>query len=355
MKKSNYYFLILALIVFVVSCSKNNNPAPVTPPARTGLYVLNQGLYGANNTSFTYYDFTTSTPVTDYFRNVNGFGLGDTGSDFVIYGSKIYIVINNSGYVAVAKTLNTVFLDTISFINSGTNRGPENIIAAGGKIFVSSTDGTVAVIDTSSLTIQKFITVGSNPAQMTVSGNNVYVSNTGAFSGSYDSTVSVIDVNSLTETKKIVVGINPGSVAADSSGNLYVVCTGNYGSVSPSLVKYNLTSDKIVKTVDSAYGAIRYYNNTLITTGGYLGAANVGLLNTADLSMLRPSYIVDGTAIVNPYGLDVDPATGDLYVDDAKDYVSSGQVFCFDKSGNKKFSFSVSPGINPTRTLVIPQ
>ena len=160
MKKSHFYFLILALIVFVISCSKNNNPAPVTPPTRTGLYVLNQGLYGANNTTFTYYDFTTSTPVTDYFRNVNGFGLGDTGSDFIIYGSKIYIVINNSGYVAVAKTLNTVFLDTISFINSGANRGPENIVAAGGKIFVSSTDGTVAVIDTGSLTIQKFITVG---------------------------------------------------------------------------------------------------------------------------------------------------------------------------------------------------
>lgn len=353
MKKNKFYFLSFAFMSIIFSCKKDNNPAPVTPPVRNGAYVLNQGLYGANNTTLTYYDFINQTPVTDYFRNVNGFGLGDTGSDFIIYGSKMYIVINNSGYVAVAKTLNTVFLDTISFTNSGVNRGPENIIAVGGKILVSSTDGTVAVIDTTTLAIQKFIIVGSNPAQMTSYGTNVYVSNTGAFSAAYDSTVSVIDLKSLTETKKINVGLNPGSITADSSGNLYIVCTGNYGSVGPSLVKYNLNTNSIVKTVDSAYGTIRYFDNTLITTGGYLGAANVGILNTTDLTAVRPSFIADGTTIENPYGLDIDPATGDLYVDDAKDYVSSGQVYCFDKAGNKKFSFSVSPGINPIRTAVV--
>ena len=55
-----------------------------------------------NNTTLTYYDFASATPTTDYFKNVNGFGLGDTGSDFIIYGGKVYIVMNVSGYVAVA-------------------------------------------------------------------------------------------------------------------------------------------------------------------------------------------------------------------------------------------------------------
>jgi len=355
MKKNNFFPLVFVLLLFILSCSKNNSPAPVAPVVKNGVYVLNQGLYGSNNTTFTYYDFTSQTPVTDYFRNVNGFGLGDTGSDFIIYEGKMYIVINNSGYVAVVQSLNAIFIDTISFKNGGINRGPENIIAAGGKVFVSSTDGTVAVIDTASLSIEKFITVGSNPAQMAISGTNLYVSNTGGFSATYDSTVSVIDINSLTETKKITVGINPGSLAADSSGNLYVVCTGNYNSVAPSLVKFSLNNNTVVKSVDSTLGTIRYYNNTLITTGGYLGAANVGLLNTTDLTAVRPSFVTDDTKIQNPYGLDIDPATGDVYVGDAKDYVSSGQISCFDKTGKKKFSFSVSPGINPVRSLLIQQ
>jgi DNA-binding beta-propeller fold protein YncE len=93
----------------------------------------------------------------------------------------------------------------------------------------------------------------------------------------------------------------------------------------------------------------------LITTGGYLGAANVAVLNPDDLSALRPSFISDGTIVQNPYGLDVDPLTGDVYVGDAKDYTSSGQVFCFDKTGKKKFSFLVTPGISPIRTVLIQQ
>jgi YVTN family beta-propeller protein len=353
--KNKLSSLAIALLVILFSCKKDDVSPPITPKITTGVYTLNQGLYGANNTSITYYDFATSTPTTDYFRSANGFGLGDTGSDFFIYGSKLYIVINNSGYVAVVNSLNAKFLDTISFKNAGVNRGPENITGAGGKVFVTSTDGTVAVIDTTTLTIQKFINVGSNPAQIASSGTNVYVSNTGGFSASYDSTLSIIDVNSLTETGKITVGINPGSIAIDNSDNLYVACTGNYGSIAPTLVKVNLKTNKVIKSIGIAVGTIRFYDNALFTTGGYLGAANVGILSPEDLSTVRPSFITDATNITNPYGLDIDPATGDVYVGDARDYVSSGQVYCFDKNGNKKFTFSVSPGISPIRTVLIQQ
>jgi YVTN family beta-propeller protein len=356
MIKNKLSIMAIALAIFIFSCKKDNNaPASVPPKVTTGLFILNQGLYGANNTTLTYYDFGNNTSTTDYFKKINGFGLGDTGSDFIIYGGKMYIVVNNSGYVAVANSLTAKFIDTINFKNAGVNRGPENVVAAGNNVFVSSTDGTVAVIDTTTLTIQKLITVGSNPAQMVIAGDNLYVSNTGAFSTSYDSTVSIIPLNSLIETGKITVGKNPGSLATDNTGNIYVVCTGNYGSVGPSLVKVSLSTNTVIKSADSAAGTILYYNNSLFTTGGYLGHANVGILNPNDFSPVRPSFIVDGTKIENPYGLDIDLATGDLYVGDAKDYVSSGEVFCFDKTGNKKFTFSVSPGISPIRTQLIQQ
>jgi YVTN family beta-propeller protein len=355
MKRNKLSLLVIVLFIFVFSCKKNDVSPPVTPKVSTGIYALNQGIYGANNTMLTYYDFASATPTTDYFKNVNGFGLGDTGSDFIIYGGKVYIVMNVSGYVAVANAASATFKDTIDFKNAGVNRGPENIVGSGTNVFVSSTDGTVAVIDTSTLAIQKFITVGSNPAQMAISGTNLYVSNTGGFSASYDSTVSIIDLTSLTETGKITVGINPGSIAADNSGNIFVACTGDYGVIVPKLVKVSLSTNKVIFSADSAVGTIRYYNNGLITTGGYLGASNVGILSPADFSAIRPSFITDGTSIENPYGLDIDPATGDVYVGDAMDYVSSGTVYCFDKFGKKKFSFSTSPGISPIKTQLILQ
>ena len=356
MKKNKLLLAACVIISFLFSCSKDNTPAPppVPPKVTTGVFVLNQGTYGANNTLLTYYDFASGTQTTDFFKNVNGFGLGDTGSDFIIYGGKMYIVMNVSGYVAVANGITAKFIDTISFKNAGVNRGPENIVAAGGNVFVSSTDGTVAVIDTSSLAITKYIKVGSNPAQMVVAGDILYVSNTGGFSAKFDSTVSIIPLNTLTETGRIVVGINPGSITTDNVGNIYVVCTGDYGTVTPRLVKVNINASTLL-SVDSTFGTIRYYNSNIFTTGGYLGAANVGLFNPANLASVRASFITDGTVIVNPYGLDIDPTTGDVYVGDAKDYVSSGEVFCFDKTGKKKFSFSVTPGISPFKTVLVQQ
>src|ERR1700733_860891 len=193
MKKNKLLFAALVITTFLFSCSKDKTPAPppVPPKVTTGVFVLNQGTYGGDNTTLTYYDFSSGTQKTNFFKNVNGFGLGDTGSDFIIYGGKMYIVMNVSGYVAVANGITAKFIDTISFKNAGVNRGPENIVAAGGNVFVSSTDGTVAVIDTTSLAVTKYIKVGSNPAQMVVAGDILYVSNTGAFGTTFDSTLSL--------------------------------------------------------------------------------------------------------------------------------------------------------------------
>jgi YVTN family beta-propeller protein len=352
MKKIKLSITVIALLI-IASCKKTDHIIARPPIFTSGVYSLNQGNYGSNNTTLTYYDFTSSVATTDYYKNVNGFGLGDTGSDFIIYGGKVYVVMNVSGNVAVADALTAKFIDTISFTAGGINKGPENIVGFGNHVFVSSTDGNVSVIDTSTLAITKSIAVGENPAQMAIYGSNLYVSNTGAFSAVYDSTVSVINLSTLTETTKITVGKNPGSIAADNSGNIYVACTGDYVTVLPSLVKVNTSTNAVINAADTAVGIVRYYNNNLYVTGGYLGSANVRVLSTADFSAVKANFISDGTTVITPYGLDIDNATGDVYVGDAKDYTSSGTVFCFDKNGTKKFSFSTTPTASPIKTVLI--
>ncbi|HTB53471.1 MAG TPA: DUF5074 domain-containing protein [Ferruginibacter sp.] len=350
MKQIKFPFIAIALIVVAVSCKKTNSGT--VPPITDGLLVLNQGNFGHNNTTLTYYDLATSKQYTDYFADINHFGLGDAGSDFIVYGGKIYIVMNNSGNVTVVNSSTGKLVDTIGFTNAGVNRQPENIVSYGGKVFVSSTDGTVAVIDTTTLTVSQFITVGANPAQMVVSGTNLYVSNTGGFSAEFDSTVSVINLTTLTETQKIVVGVNPGSLAADNSGNIYVACTGDYNTVAPSLVKVDISTNTVIKSADTTVGTVRFYNGNLYVTGGYLGAPVVRILSTTDFSLIA-NFITDNTAIENPYGVDIDSTTGDVYIADAKDYSSAGEVFSFDNTGKLRFSFSVKPGISPCKVIPI--
>lgn len=355
MKKIKFFVFAMSITALMVSCKKDNAPASV-PKVTTGLYVLSEGLFNQNNTTLTYYNFANSAATTDFFANTNGSKLGDTGNDIVIYGGKLYIVMNISSYVEVTDALTAKEIKKIDFKTAaGAPRQPRYAIGYKNKVLVSSYDGTVAVIDTAALTVDKFITVGTNPEQIAVYGTNLYVANSGGLNPVYDSTVSVVDLGSFTETKKITVGLNPSSIAADDAGNIYVGCTGDYGAHGPQLVKVNTSTGTITKAADTAVGKIKFYNGLLYATGGYLGSAYVRTLSTTDFKQTGANFVTDGTVIQQPYGLNIDSGTGDVYVTDAVDYISSGQVFCFDKTGKKKFSFSVSPGINPNTVALIKQ
>ena len=52
------------------------------------------------------------------------------------------------------------------------------------------------------------------------------------------------------------------------------------------------------------------------------------------------SLITDGTEqnIKIPYGIQVNPYNGDIYITDAKNYVSSGQLHCYSREGKRKWS-----------------
>src|ERR1700733_6442425 len=149
MKKIKFSLLAIALIASVISCKKDDKPAPVPPVVTTGVYALNEGSFNGNNTTLTYYDFSTSTPTTDFYHNANGSGLGDTGNDMIIYGSKLYIVMNVSSYLEIDEALTAKNIKKIDLKTASSQpRTPRYIVAYKNKVLVSSWDGTVAVIDT---------------------------------------------------------------------------------------------------------------------------------------------------------------------------------------------------------------
>ncbi len=355
MKKINSIVSVLALVFVLAACHKDDAPNVDNTPVVKGLYVLNEGSFFGNNTTITKYDLNSGAASTDFYASVNGSGLGDTGNDMLVYGSKVYIVMNVSSYVRVADATTMTSIREIPFETSAgaVDRQPRYAVPYKNKVLVSSYDGTVAVIDTTSLAIDRFITVGTNPEQMVIVDNNLYVANSGGLSAVFDSTVSVIDLATFTETRKITVGVNPGSITADNAGNLYVGCSGDYADVHGSLVKVSTQTGSILKSADTTVGKIRFYDGKLFVTGGYYGQPYVRTLNTEDFAQSGANFVSDGTVITTPYGLNVDPLTGDVYVGDAKDFQSSGSLFCFDKTGKKKFSFSTAPGLSPNTTVII--
>ncbi len=343
----------LPLILLVNACKKDEVTTPVTPSvATTGVYVLSEGTFNGNNTRLGYYDFGTGTITGDIYKAANGTDLGDTGNDMIVYGTKIYIVMNVTSNVTVVEATTAKKLKTIDFKNGTINKQPRFATAANGKVYVSAYDGTVSVIDTTTLAITKTIPVGSNPEGVVISGKYLYVANSGGlnFGVPYDSTVSVIDLSTESEIKKIKVGLNSVNVAASSTGDIYVTNYGDYVGVKPQIYVIDGKTNTLKTKLDTSlqYTHIRIYGDVAHLYNNYGGTpGGCKVFDTKTNTVTRNQFVTDGTVITNAYGINADDTNGDVYITDSKDFSTSGQVFCFDKTGKKKFSFSTAPGINP--------
>lgn len=351
-----YRFLLCSLLLFMacrkdivlpqvdsVDISGYSRPHDITPTMQ-GLYVLNEGNMNMNKASLDYLDLTTGRYSRRLFEAYNPEvtkGLGDVGNDIHIYGSKMYIVVNNSNKVEVVDAA------TVTRIKQLNIRQCRYAVFYKGNAYITSNDGYVSVIDTASLTETARIKTGRNPEQMAISGNKLYVANSGGYSPpNYERTVSVINLDTQQELKRIDVAINLDRLALDPYGDLYVTSRGDYYTVPSRLYVIDTHTDTVKKQFDIAASNIFIHKDRAYiysVAWSYITHSNTisyALINVKTDTLLSTQFITDGTdkQIVIPYGILVDPDTEDVYVSDALDYVSPGILYCFDKTGKKKWS-----------------
>ncbi len=357
MKNIKIVFATILSLNILLSCKKTatTQTAPVQFTPAIGEYVLSEGGFGGNNTKLSYYNNSTAAVVGDFFLQQNPSipsGLGDTGNDMIIYGDKLYIVMNVSGRVTVLNASNAKFIKNISFIEGSVNKQPRYITAARGKVYVTAYDNKVSVIDTSALEIIKTIPVGPNPEGIAASNDYLYVANSGGFNVIPDSTVSLIDLNTETEIRKLKVGVNPNKIAINQAGNIFVSAYGNFGAIPPSTCVINGASNSNGINLGSnfQYSHIRIFGDIAYLYNNY-GGGTIKVFNTATNTIVRNNFITDGTIIATSYGLNIDELNGDVYIADAGDFVAAGKVTCFTNAGVKKFSFSLAPGVNPNTVV----
>ncbi len=352
-------FLPVVIAAFILNgCAKDDTvmpEPPLTTPAK-GAYILSEGAYGSNNTKLSYYSFSSAAITGDFFLQQNPAitaGLGDTGNDMIIYGTKLFIILNNADSITVLNAANATFLKRIKI---GNFAGPRYAAAARGKVYVTASNNTVTAIDTTTLTVVKTIAVGANPEGIAASNNYLYVANSGGFNyPNFDSTVSLIDLNTETEIRKIKVGINPYKVEINAAGNVFVSAFGNYAAIPASVSVINGTTNLTSSNLGAAfnYSNIRIAGDIAYLYNNYGDTSTAKVYNTATNSIIRTKFITDGTVITTAYGININEENGDVYIADAKNFITAGTVTCFTSAGVKKFSFSVSPGVNPNKILFV--
>jgi len=362
MKRKTIYNLLIIVAFALAGCDDLESFVPenstTVEDGTGGLYILCDGNYSLNNSTLALYNFNSSTLKTDIFQSVNKRKLGDTGNDLQRYGSKIYVVVNASSQIEVLDARTGQGIKQIPLFDGTKARQPRYIAFWKGKAYVCSFDGTVAKIDTTSLETESFITVGRNPDGIAASNGKLYVSNSGgldyASSLGYDNTVSVIDASTFSETKRITVGLNPGRIKSDSYGSVYVAVRGDYKSVAGTWKCIDSRTDQVV----AGYN-LPVTNFDLYGTKAYLYSydndSKKSWIKVFDLKakeVVQESFIKDGTEITTPYGLNVNPANGDIYITDAGNYVSLGDVLCFSQDGLLKYRIA-NVGISPNTVLYV--
>ncbi len=348
--------IIIAAVTFS-SCKKTDAPviSPVQNGPAIGEYILSEGSFNANDTKLSFYDNKTSIITGDFFlqQNPSVPPLGGVGNDMIIYGSKLYVVMNVSQNVTVLNAGDGKLITRIPF--NGSTKQPRYAVGARGKVYVTAYDNTVSVIDTTTLAIIKTIMVGANPEGIAASANYLYVANSGGLNAIPDSTVSLIDLNTETEIRKIKVGINPNKIEINTAGNVFVSAFGTftppYLPASVSVINGAVNLSSINLGSNFSYSHIRIAGDIAYLFNNYGGTGTAKVYNTATNTVVRNEFITDATIVETPYGVNIDEQNGDVYIADAVNYSSAGKVTCFTSAGVKKFSFSTSPGVNPNKIL----
>ena len=341
--------------------------APATDTDIRGFYLVNEGNMGSNKCTLDYYDYLTGVYARNIYAERNPDvikELGDVGNDIGIYGSKLYVVVNCSHKVEVLDARSGVRIGQVDIPNCRYvrfHRGKAYVSSYVGPVQLGADapKGAVYQVDTLSLAITGQVTVGYQPEEMETVGDNMYVANSGGYRApEYDNTVSVIDLAGMRQVELIPVGINLHRVRKDRYDRLWVTSRGDRLSRPSRLYVMDRIPGtdrmEVTDTLPVACSNMAIHGNLLYfyaaewsdLTGS--NTISYGIIDIRTKEVVSTNFITDGTEreIAMPYGIAVHPETGDIYLTDAKNYVSSGTLYCFDSQGRKKWS--VRTGDIPT-------
>lgn len=319
-----------------------------------GFYLLNEGNMGSNKASLDYYDLSIGTYTRNIYQAVNPEvkqSLGDVGNDIKIYGSRLYAVINCSNLVEVMDAATTKHIGTIQVPNCrylAFKDGYGYLTSYAGPVVIDATKaqiGYVAKFDTTTLQIVDTCHVGFQPDELEVVGNQLYVANSGGYMvPNYEHTISVIDLDNKSR-KTIDVVNNLHRLRADRYGQIWVSSRGDYYGQPSRLYCIDTKTDKVIDSVMVAVsdmwidGDSLYICATEFSYITYDTEVTYAIVNVKTHEIVTRNFIQDPIVKIDvPYGIAVHPITKDIYVTDAKNYVSPGVLWCIGQDGMAKWS-----------------
>ncbi|MBP7679090.1 MAG: hypothetical protein KA096_01545 [Bacteroidales bacterium] len=331
MKKIKYSLLPLAFS-FVLWLFSGCGDEPVSPPSVwTGnIFIINEGPFTSGTGTIMAYNRTTGQMSGDLFEPVNGRPIGNIVQSIGVYRNMVWIMVNNSNKVEVAR-----YGDFSSVITIDSMPSPRYIAFKGDLAYVSSWNNKIFAIDTRSYKIVDEFPTGTGPDEMVITGDYLFAVNSGGLGTT--NTISFINIKQKEVKGEITVGDRPCGIAEDKYGKLWVLCTGNGWNGWPNpetdtpgkLVRIDPATREIIG--EFLFSDPALHPDNLIINGErsvlYYAYPDGIYSVSVDNPVLAVEPLVPSTVMY--YGLGYDVAEDIIYAADPLDYAQNGIIYRF--------------------------
>ncbi len=335
MNLKRIFALLITTTFIFTSCSNDDDVNPPLPKGNyeNGILISHEGNFGQGNASVSFVSYDFMTVENSIFNFTNNRLLGDTAQSVAFNNDLAFIVLNVSNTIEI---VNRYTFESVATINTGLSN-PRYIAFSNGKGYVTNwgdgsdaTDDYVAIIDLVSNTLESTtIPIEEGPEKIIANDTTIYVALQGGFS--QNNKVVVIDNSSDLVIDTIVISDVPNSLLFDSSGDLWVLCSGKpswTGSeTGGQLFKLNTSTNS---TTSIAFAATEHPKFLKLENGNlyyYLGGS-VYKMNSSTTTLPTNAEITG----LNFYNMAIND--GILYGVDAGDFTSNGTLTSYDLTTN---------------------
>ena len=368
-----FNFLLCPLLLFGATAAS----------AQEKIILLNEGNWQSDNGKVTYFE-NGRIVSNQWFRDVNGYKLGDTPEDIIqVRPNLLAISVNWSNIVQ--------FIDASGRAVASTEDIPNNrkLATDGHYVYVTSyahecgtvnglvefEKGFVAKIDVNTFKVVDAVEVGYEPEGIAFYKGKLFVANTGGYAfqenHEYETTVSVVDAETMTVERTVDTGqINLFSKMSQSGQYLCINSPGDYYDVMAATIILDCEAVLNGLPDEECFESLEYAAtyNTATPDGSFYAIGSRYSYYTGDYQFnyvtINPKQVMQskgaegveetlpGTVISDikamsmPYGIYVNPYTGYIYATDAAGFVEGGSLYQWSPEGELlgKHDVYINPG-----------
>lgn len=320
MRKSLLILFLLWTAIFFSACEDETPDDQVDSPFQfgAGAYVSNQGPFGSGTGTITY--ISVDTIIADAYSTANGGEvLGNVVQSYTVVDTVAFITVNNGGKVVAASANSLVKMYEIPASLPRYTAAIDQNTAAISYWGLDGFSGGVLVVNIHTGTIESNIDLGGAPERMAVQDGQLYVAMSRGFQR--DNRMIAISLDDYTVTSTTTVGDHPHTFITDREDRLWLVCGG--------YTDFNDSSNNTPGALIQVGGTIATALPTGVEQAAISADGNsVYLLTPAGLELMSlfspytENIIVPGFF----YALAVEAISGNIYLGDAGDFVSPGEI-----------------------------